>query len=402
LLNSLNFSRKFTVADYSPSWDQLMIRTLSRRNFIRLSASAASAGILGWAGHAQVPGPSTSNSTRPRTGADFITRDTENAIREGLDYLARCQLPDGSFFQDREQRSGGASGGITSLTSLALMAAGNQPNRGKFGNHISRAVDYVVSLGNGPNRGFLTTRESQNVGNLATQPNAIYSHGFGTLFLSEVCGMLPATSSDNVVRAALEQAVAFTVSAQNNEGGWRYEPRAQFADVSVTVAQMMALRAAKHAGVMVRKSVIDAGAKYIKSCQLSDGGFSYWKGQGYSAFARSAACIVGLYSAGTYEGKEIEKGLKYLQQFTPGRQFSPRDIEPRHYWYGQYYAALAMWTAGDDYWTPWFPAIRDELLSKRRGVGGSWSDPYYGDAYATAMALIILQLPNNYLPILQK
>jgi hypothetical protein len=165
---------------------------------------------------------------------------------------------------------------------------------------------------------------------------------------------------------------------------------------------MMALRAAKHAGVVVRKTVVDAGASYIKSCQLPDGGFSYWKGSGYSAFARSAASIVGLYSAGLYEGKEIDRGLKYLIQFTPGRQFGPREIPPQHYWYGQYYAALAMWTAGDDYWMPWFPAIRDELIAKRRTNGGSWSDPYYGGAYATAMALIILQLPNNYLPILQK
>ena len=44
-------------------------------------------------------------------------------------------------------------------------------------------------------------------------------------------------------------------------------------------------------------------------------------------------------------------------------------------------------------------AIRDELLNKARG--GGWVDPN-GSAYATAMSLIILQLPNNYLPILQK
>ena len=98
----------------------------------------------------------------------------------------------------------------------------------------------------------------------------------------------------------------------------------------------------------------------------------------------------------------MEGGLKYLQQFTPGRQFSPREIPPQHYWYGQYYAALAMWTAGDDYWTPWLPAIRDELLAKARTGGGAWNDPYQGTVYGTAMALIILQLPNNYLPILQK
>jgi hypothetical protein len=285
------------------------------------------------------------------------------------------------------------------------MAGGNQPGRGKYGKEISRAVDYVVSMANGRSPGFLSSNDgNQFPGFQANQPGPMYSHGFGTLFLSEVSGMLPASVRDTKVREALKQAVAYTIASQNNEGGWRYIAQAPFADVSVTVAQMMALRAAKHAGFLVRKSVIDAGANYIKSCSQHNGGFSYFKGLGQPAFARTAAAIVGLYSAGIYEGKEIEKGLKYLQQFTPGRQFSPSEIPPQHYWYGQYYAALAMWTAGDDYWIPWVPAIRDELLTliRRRGSGGGWNDPYHGAVYATAMALIILQLPNNYLPILQK
>ena len=158
----------------------------------------------------------------------------------------------------------------------------------------------------------------------------------------------------------------------------------------------------RNAGLFIRKNVMDHAAAYVKSCQLPDGGFSYWKGQGYSAFARSAASLVGLYSAGIYEGKEVDRGLKYLQQFLPGRQFSLREIPPQHYWYGQYYAALAMWTAGDEYWTAWLPAIRDELLARARAAGGSWTDASHGSSYAIAMALIILQLPNNYLPILQK
>lgn len=375
-----------------------MTAALSRRQFVRAGAIGTAAGLLGWVGHAQQPAPTAPGAAvRSRSGAEFITQETQAAIDRGLDFIARSQLTDGSFLD----RPSGAAVGVTALAGLALMAGGHQPGRGKYGKQVSRAVDYVAGMANGPNPGFLTTPESQLTGRLATQPAPIYSHGFGTLFLAEVCGMVPEAARDRKVRTALEQAVAFTVAAQNREGGWRYEPIAQFADVSVTTAQMMALRAAKNAGVFVRKNVIDNGTNYIKACQVPDGGFSYWKGQGPSAFARTAAAIVGLYSAGVYEGREVERGLRYLLQFTPGRQFRPNDIPPQHYWYGQYYAALAMWTAGDEYWTPWLPAIRDELLAKVR-AGGTWSDVSYGPVYATAMALIILQLPNNYLPILQK
>lgn len=377
----------------------------SRRTVLRLGATGAAAGVLGFAGHAQQPAgtPAAAGSaTRSRSGAEFITEETQTAIDRGLEYIARNQLADGSFADpDRRGGYGAAAVGITALGALALMAGGHQPGRGKYGKQVSKAVEYVAGMAGGPSPGFLTTPDSQ-VGRIGSQPAPMYSHGFATLFLSEVCGMLPNSQRDNKVRGALEQAVAFTVAAQNREGGWRYEPLAQFADVSVTTAQMMALRAAKNAGLFVRKDVMDKGAAYIKGCQLPDGGFSYWKGQGYSAFARTAASIVGLYSAGIYDGKEVERGLRYLQQFTPGRQFSPREIPPQHYWYGQYYAALTMWTAGDDYWTPWLPAIRDELLAKARTGGGTWLDPYHGAVYATSMALIVLQLPNNYLPILQK
>jgi hypothetical protein len=382
-----------------------MTSSISRRQFLRAGAAGATVGAMAWTGNAQ-PGDQPSTPTQPaaarsRSGAEFLTQETQTAIDRGLDLLARSQQSDGSFPPDRFGGSG-ATVGITALAGLALMAGGHQPGRGKYGKTVSKAVDYVAGMAGGRMPGFLTTPESQQV-QLGNQPAPMYSHGFGTLFLCEVCGMLPAATRDAKVRGALEQAIAFTVRAQNTEGGWRYEPNAQFADVSVTTAQMMALRAAKHAGLFIAKKVIDKGVEYIKACQIAgDGGFSYWKGQGFSAFARTAASVVGLNSAGIYAGKEVERGLKYLQQFTPGRQFSPREIPPQHYWYGQYYAALAMWTAGDDYWTVWLPAIRDELLAKARAGGGTWTDAYHGSAYATAMALIILQLPNNYLPILQK
>jgi hypothetical protein len=104
-----------------------------------------------------------------------------------------------------------------------------------------------------------------------------------------------------------------------------------------------------------------------------------------------------------YEGRAIERGLKYLAQHRPsGQPFGRRDSDI-YYFYGHYYAAQVMWTAGGQWWANWFPAIRDELLTRVRARGdGSWVDPTVGSDYATAMACIILQIPNNYLPIMQK
>jgi hypothetical protein len=62
-----------------------------------------------------------------------------------------------------------------------------------------------------------------------------------------------------------------------------------------------------------------------------------------------------------------------------------------------------MWTAGGKYWADWYPAVRDQLIRHGdRMTSGCWVDHRFSNDYATAMACIILQIPNNYLPILQK
>jgi len=364
-----------------------------------MASVGGAAGALGWVSHqtnGQVPGPQAGADT----GAEFITPETQAAIDRGQAFLARTQLDDGSY----SDRFNGAAVAIASLAGLALMAGGHQPGRGRYGRTVSRIVDYLIGVAS-PQTGFLGGAEGlagPRGGGL--NQHGMYSHGFGCLFLAEVCGMMPEVTRQRKVKGVLEQAIAYTVESRNKDGGWRYEKAPPIADVSVTVAQMMALRAAKNAGVFVRKNVVDAGVDFIRGCQAPDGGFTYFKGQwpgGGSAFARSAAAIVGLYSAGIYSGREIDKGLAYLLPFIPRQQFAAAAIPAQNYFYAQYYAALAMWTAGGDYWAQWFPAIRDELLSRARGAGGVWTDTH-GSAYATAMSLIILQLPNNYLPILQK
>jgi hypothetical protein len=118
---------------------------------------------------------------------------------------------------------------------------------------------------------------------------------------------------------------------------------------------------------------------------------------GQSAFPRSAAGIVALYSAGIYEGPEIDKGLRYLMESLPRGGVFNRES---HYFYGHYYAVQAMWHAGGEYWSRWYPSIRDELLARQRD-DGSWIDSICQE-YGTAMACIVMQIPNNYLPIFQR
>ncbi len=114
-------------------------------------------------------------------------------------------------------------------------------------------------------------------------------------------------------------------------------------------------------------------------------------------FGVLGAGLVALYSAGVYEGDEIDKGLAYLMAFLPDDR--PR-VPESYFFYGHYYAVQAMWHAGGDHWVRWYPAIRDELIA-RQSDDGSWINSICPE-YGTAMAAIILQVPNNCLPILQR
>jgi hypothetical protein len=329
----------------------------------------------------------------------MITQRTQEAIDRGLAYLARSQNQDGSF--GTGQHRGNIA--ITSLAGLAFMAGGHQPGRGRYGRVVTQALRFVLGKEDRNFPGYLHNQNSSLHG-------PMYGHGFGTLFLAEVYGMAPTRQLRTELRGTLDRAVKVIINSQNSEGGWRYRPERRDADLSVTICQIMALRAARNAGIAVPKSVAVRCTEYVKACQNlhGDGGFRYQRLGGPTGFARTAAGVVALYSAGIYDGEPVKKGLDYLKQFKPGTGAGRFDFQAQemriHYYYGHYYAAQAMWTAGGNYWREWYPAIRDELL--RPGFhhqdDGSWFDRRICPHYSTAMALIILQIPNNYLPILQR
>lgn len=325
----------------------------------------------------------------------MITPQTDKAIDRGLAFLAQQQYNDGSWGTNNYK----GNVAVSSLGAMAFMAAGHQPNRGQYGRRVTDALRFVLTQERDKTHpGFLHNP------NAMPQHGPMYGHGFGTLFLSEVSGMVPDKALAKEVNGTLRRAVECILRSQNGEGGWRYHPVARDADLSVTICQIMALRSAKNAGVAIPDSKVKKCVEYVKRCQDPQGGwFRYMLqgggGGGQQAFARTAAGVVALYSAGVYKGPEIEKGLQFLQQNRPGQGFFPLRLD-MHYFYGHYYAVQAMWVAGGKYWTDWFPAIRDELL-KSQQANGQWHDQICGH-YATAMACIILQVPNNYLPILQK
>jgi len=351
-----------------------------------LIAGAAALAALPAAGQGGDGPPEAGGGAAAADPGAEMTAALDAAVAKGFSYLAASQQEDGSFGGGRY----GKHVGITALACLAFMSDGRLPGRGPYGEVIEKGLDFILE--NQAETGLLAADTSHG---------PMYGHGFATLFLGEVYGMTRGgsdTARAERVHDALVRAVRLIVQTQNSEGGWRYNPVPYDADVSVTICEIMALRAARNAGIEVPKETIDRAVEYVRRCQNADGGFRYQLQGGGSAWPRSAAGLASLYYAGIYEDEALDAGLEYLMRNAmPG---SPRRSRA-HFFYGQYYSAQAMYLAGGEYWERWWPPVREEMIDRQQ-EDGSWSDRHAGGSYGTAMALIVLQMPKRYLPIFQK
>jgi len=313
-----------------------------------------------------------------------VTRDTRKAIANGLKFLVLQQNRDGSW------RTGGQYGSypvaMTGLAGLALVASGSTTVRGPFAKEVRRAVSYCLSR-QGPS-GLIAAAEEEG--------RSMYGHGFASLFLAQVYGMEEDMTRQARIRAALIRAIQLTVRAQSRDGGWFYVPESMSDEGSVTVTQMQALRACRNAGLHVPKATIDRAIKYIERSQNPDGGVSYSvRSRGSRPAISAAACAV-LYNAGVYDSKAAHKCFAYAW-----RTCQPTISASGHYYYTQLYMAQACWQKGGKWWKKYYPKVQRYLLRMQKG-NGAWQGDQAGLVYGTAIALLILQIPYNRLPILSR
>ena len=323
---------------------------------------------------------------------ELVTPEARNAIEKGLAYLARSQNRDGSW---RAQGAFGAHTGypcaMTSLAGVALMAGGHTPIEGRYATNVRRAAEYVL-------------KQADRTGVIAGMHNTsrpMYGHGFSMLFLGEVYGMEPNPARQKEMRKILTRAVELTSRSQSKAGGWYYTPESQTDEGSVTVTQIQGLRACRNAGIKVPKSTIDRACEYIRKCSNDEGGIAYRLGMTGTRPAITAAAVATMYNAGRYENPVAEAALQYTLKFVRKNKNAPFKGYRGHSYYGMLYASQAIWFAGEKPWKELFPAIREDVL-KRQQDDGSWEGDNVGKVYGTSIALLILQLPNQYLPILQR
>src|SRR4051812_43460115 len=256
---------------------------------------------------------------------DDVTVDdkTEAIIKGSIKWLAAKQQPNGSWTTGRGNEHPVA---MTGYTLMCFMAAGHLPGEGEYGKNVTKGMNYLLSCVRAD--GYITNGGESNM----------YNHGIAAIALAELYGQ----TRDPKLKQKLDLVIKLIVNCQNREGGWRYRPAIVDGDISVTVLQLVASRAALNAGIEVPQSTIDKGVSFVKSCyDKRSGGFTYQPHGNPPGFARTAAAIYSLQVCGRYDDPTVASGRDYLLR---------RQLNPTGEWftYGNFYAAPAMYMIGGE------------------------------------------------------
>lgn len=327
-----------------------------------------------------------------RDGEVELSRQIQASIQLAQHFLAAQQRPDGSFAGNQ-----GESTGIVAAGVLAWMVNGNLPGIGGYGRQVARGIDYLLD----------NTQPSGLILKGTQDGHAMYHHGLAVLCLAEVYGQ----TQDKRVYEKLRKAVDLTIRCQNDAGGWRYQPQPDSrGDLSVTVMQLNALRAARDAGIAVPAENIQRAVEYVESCAVKNAegetrAFAY-QPRGDVRWSTTASGVMSLMLCGQYRIERVRPALDELVRVRAKN-------EDRREWfvYGAYYAAQALYQAAgqaDEYkeaWVKWYGGIAQIVMSEQTTSGPekgrSRLDQQHG-IWSTAMCTLILGLPYRYLPIYQR
>jgi len=328
--------------------------------------------------------------------------ETERAVQTALAWLAGAQSSDGRWnaaahgagrgragaAQHASQVGGRSDHGVTALSLLAFLGAGNTHREGPFADQVARGV------------AFLSERQRPD-GSLAGEADffaALYCHGMATIAIGECAAM----SGDRSLVPVLERAVRHTLAMQHPlTGGWRYAAGDR-GDTSQLGWQVMGLAAAKNVGLEGLDAAEGRARGFLASVSSGAAGglASYRRGERPNVTMTAEALVCRLLLGMPADHPATAEALAFLGQSPPAS--SNYNI------YTWYYATLASFHAGGPQWEAWNDRLQAALLPLQHRSGGpldgSW-DPdavwggHGGRVYATALAALTLEVYYRYLPM---
>ena len=352
------------------------------------------------------------------------TKESESAVRAGLEWLARHQRSDGGWNFDHQiglcdcKNPGSFKKTRMAATAMALLCflgAGHTFSKGDFKHNVQRGLGFLLKEGKrSPTGGDFRGAIDGNAG--------MYTQGLVSIVLCEAVAMNEAERKSELrsarsrskakpsispakrmqisrqLFAAAKGSAYFIVNAQSSNGGWRYKPRSG-ADTSVVGWQIMALASAHSAGIRIHPRVIAAASAYLDSVGTYRGGrYGYTSSRSPSPAMTAVGLLCRIYMGWKRNNPGIQMGVNRLSSVGPSRNNM----------YYNYYATQVMHQYGGKLWTKWNDVMRDQLVDSQVKVKGhargSWdpTDRHHGPGgrlYQTCLSILTLEVYYRHLPM---
>jgi hypothetical protein len=358
--------------------------------------------------------PASRPATRP-------ARTPEAAVAKAIEYLLATQNKDGSYGTFRTSRDyeilasvpgshEAFRGATTALCAMALMDV--EPAWPEVAPARRRALDFV-------------TKRSR-VG----RPNGlelynVWSFAYGLRALAR--GLRSETDPDRIaaMRESANELVRALETYQTLDGGWGYYDfnaqtyRPSGSSTSFTTATaLISLHEAADAGISCPPKVIERALLTVRRARREDGAYLYSDDLKYmpvflinrpkGSSCRMQVCnlALNLFGAGAVTPDDIKEGVQVLldtHRFVDVARKRPIPHEAWYlnsgyfFYYGHYYAALALQRLRPADREHLAQALQQIILERQEPDGSWWDFPMYGyhKAYGTAFALMTLRLCNQ-------
>ncbi|MFT4540958.1 MAG: hypothetical protein ACI841_003830 [Planctomycetota bacterium] len=346
---------------------------------------------------------------------------TEQALKDGLEWLKKHQAEDGSWDCDDFMINNVEGGtdcdgagqaqhdvGVTGLALLAFLGDGNTMKRGPYKEIVIRGIRWLRSQ-----QDFDNGLIGEEIGHAF-----IYNHAIATLAICETYYI----DKSPLIKGTAQKAINYITRARNPYGVWRYDvPPVGDNDSSVTGWMIFALKSAQEAGLKIDEEAYNAAMNWFD--EVTDVG----NGRvGYTLPGELSSRVTGINDHYPPEKGEAMTSVGLLCRFFLGQDPDKEPVMKQHadllkktlpewdpegfgcdmyYWY---YGSYAMYQMGGSHWKAWNEAMKPAVLKSQRKDGdflGSW-DPVGpwgyagGRVYATATMVLCLEVYFRYAKVL--
>ena len=350
-----------------------------------------------------------------RWGSGSLAREggscgTESAVVASGGWLRRHQSDDGRWDCDgfarncRRDRCDGAGRAeydvaVTSLSVLTFLGHGNTHRVGPFKKSVRKGLRWLLgrqagdgSIGRNGGKFWFT------------------NHALATFALCEAYAM----TQDPWLRPACLRALEFLLRARNPNSGWGFEPNDGRPNSLATGWAVLALKAARSAGLDVPQSAFDGALRFFDSVTDLRGRTYFEKlgvadpdligdGRRFDALPEwtAAAALCSVFAGRSRRHPKVCRAMEIISRQPPEWDDAGRSVNAL-YWY---WGTLAMFNHGGGRWKRWSAKMKKALIENQRRGGcadGSW-DPVgrwggiYGRVGATAMCALTMEIYYRYL-----